>query len=94
MSIHAVLSRADNRGSASVIKSRPRASETLSTGGAASTIAAQDDEVWLITARADVYVSFGAAPDGTGSSRFFLPSGAVYPFAASASGEKVAYSLT
>lgn len=97
MPIEITLGRATARNSAGVAQgalslSQPIASETLSTPGSASTIAASEIElVWTVTAKAeDIYVSFGSAPNGT-APRWFIPNGQTRQFFSSMAGEKIAY---
>lgn len=91
MSIGVMLGTAEKVGGGVVFCSQSVSSESLTTAGVASTLAGKRGQVWRIVARAAVFVEFGAAPDGAGSTRWEMPSGDVLELAVTQDGEKVAF---
>ena len=93
MTIHITLSSAAAQGAAADATAAAVASETLSSAGAASTTTAQPGQLWTITAEADLFVQFGAAPTGV-APRWRMKAGDTRQWFAASSNEKVSFATS
>jgi hypothetical protein len=91
MSINITLSEAGLVGTARLPTASARASETLASAGTASAALGRANEIWTIVAEVDVWVEFGANPNGAGAGRWRMRSGHVRQFTVTAPGERVAF---
>ena len=86
-------SRADTGSTLPLTYGQPRATDhsmTATSSSVASSLVAQDGEVWEITPDVDIVVAFGSNPNAGGSAVRFLGAGIPRTFGVLAAGEKIA----
>lgn len=94
MTIHITLGAAGPVGSATVLYSQPRVSETVSSAGTQSTARGQAGEVWSVTATVDLFVEIAVGADGAGTTRHRLAANERREFLVTVPGEGIAFQTT
>lgn len=91
MTTHITFRDAASYGGSSIV-TKPRVSETMTESGtsAASTITAVTGELCRITATADIYVNYGAAPTAASGSGDLVPAGGAIDIGPMSQGDKIA----